>query len=228
MKKMALVPHSMVDKLMHAQREEQQLVSNTPLTQLSLLDQQLKEVLESNEPSDIKAKKYAQVLQTYTNIRDNEIRIPRVEPPQIEASPEWLTGLAANYINKGRILSEHVKLNPYIKWNDKNEILYKGNLVQGSNVIDLIHAFVKKTTAKPTGWREFGRALLDSNVPRTAIANEHVLRLLQAEVQPAAQPSTSRAKRPSTSRAKRPSTDPVKRIKAKEKKDDRPQWSHWK
>ena len=175
MKKMALVPHSMVAKMMEAQRDQQQLVTDSPLIQLSSLDQQLKEVLDSTEPSDIKAKKYGQILQTYSSIRNKAVYRPI--PPDVSepATHNWLNGLAASYINKGRILKEHVEKNPDLQWNDKNEIFYKGNRIPGSNVVDLIHTFVKKSKNQPTGWQEFGKALLDNNVPRTAIANDNLL-----------------------------------------------------
>ena len=175
MKKMALVPHSMVAQMMEAQRDQQQLVTDSPLIQLSSLDQQLKEVLESAEPSDIKAKKYGQILQTYSSIRNKEVYRPVPSALSVPATHNWLNGLAASYINKGRILKDHVEKNPDLQWNDKNEIFYKGNRIAGSNVVDLIHTFVKKSNNQPTGWQEFGKALLDNNVPRTAIANENLL-----------------------------------------------------
>lgn len=176
MKKMALVPHSMVEKLMNAQREQQQLVSDTPMTQLSLLDQELKQLLDNQDPADVKAKKYAQVLQTYSTIRDKEVRQP-ASVVNTEKRENWLTGMANTYVNKGRLLIDHVQKNPDLQWNEKNEIFYKGNRIPGSNVIDLIHTYVKRNNKQPIGWREFGQALIEQNAPLTAINNEKLINL---------------------------------------------------
>ena len=93
MKKMALVPFTMVEHLMRAQREQQQLITNSPIVQLSTLDQDMKAILDSNEPADIKAKRYSQVMQTYSAIRDKEVN-------------------KHNYINARAIKSAHEEPEP--------------------------------------------------------------------------------------------------------------------
>jgi hypothetical protein len=195
-KKMAIVPQTLIERLMEAQREQQQLVSNTPVTQLSSLDQELRRVLESNVPADVKAKQYGQVLQQYSTIRAKEVN-PSIPPSQPEPLPpkaqqNLLAGLAKTYINKGRMLMESISENPDLKWNERNEVIYRGERIPSSNIIDLIHAYTKRqSAATPTGWKEFGRALIDNNTPRSAIGNSN---LLDSVDQPFAElrPSTSR------------------------------------
>ena len=85
MKKMALIPHNLVDQLMNAQRQQQQLVSNSPIVQLSQLDQELKNALDSNEPSDIKVKNYQQILHRYSTIRNKELA--NYQPLQNQIQP---------------------------------------------------------------------------------------------------------------------------------------------
>ena len=68
-KKMALVPEHLAQQMVAAQREEQQLTSNTPVVQLSSLDREIQKVLNSKQPADVKAKQYARLLQMFSTIR---------------------------------------------------------------------------------------------------------------------------------------------------------------
>jgi hypothetical protein len=175
-RKMAVVPQTFIDTFMQAQREEQQLVSNNPVIQLSSLDRDMKSVLESNIPSDVKAKKYAQVLHTFSNIRDKQAAPLSAPPPLQNQKLDFTTGLARQYINKGKLLVDHLMNQHDVQWNDKNEVIYKGDLIPGSNIIDLVHTFTKQRTAlKPRGWKEFAQTLVDSNVPQSAIGNRRLL-----------------------------------------------------
>ena len=90
MKKMALIPHNLVDQLMNAQRQQQQLVSNSPIVQLSALDEELRRALDSNEPADIKVKNYQQILHRYSTIRNKELsnnQPPQNQPLQNQIQP---------------------------------------------------------------------------------------------------------------------------------------------
>ena len=178
---MAVVPQNMIERLMEAQREQQQLVSDSPMIQLSNLDEQMKRIIDSAEPSDVKAKHYEQIIQTYFNIRSKDDQpIATVQP----VNPAWLTGLGKSYASKGKMLEEFVKSGSGLQWNEKNEIIYKGNRIAGSNIIDLIHTFSKpKVAKKPVGWKEFGSALIDNNVPRAAIGNEKLLNVVVTDNQ---------------------------------------------
>ena len=220
MKKMAILPHSMVERLMDAQREQQQLISDSPLNELTSLDREMKRILESKEPSDIKAKQYAQILHTYTGVRSN---IHRAEQEwsapaeqQERSTPDILTGLAKTYVNKGKLLMEAVGKNSDISWNNKNELLYKGSLIRGSNIIDLIHAYAKPTKEEPLGWREFGRALHHHNVPQVAIANKRLL--VRAQAPEAVVKKTPAEKE----RAKRVSLKTIAK-----KQPSKPPWKPW-
>lgn len=220
MKKMAVVPQSFVQQFMEAQRNQQQLVSNSPINQLSALDDEMKAILESDLESDVKAKRYNQVLQTYTGIRTKETGVPQTQVTELPKTlpDNVLTGLAKRYVNKGRLLMDSVTNNPDLAINDKNELVYKGEKVEGSNIVDLVHAFSKPTKDEPIGWREFGQALYNNNVPQTAITNKQLFRKAQympnnddveliADVPQ--QPSTSRLK----GTASRPLTKRVAKTK---------------
>ena len=98
-KKMALVPANLAQQLVSAQRDEQQLTNDTPAVQLSSLDNEMRKVLFSNQPGDVKAKQYARLLQSYGTIRRkfispgqssqyNEPYEPDPIPGPYEAEPE--------------------------------------------------------------------------------------------------------------------------------------------
>jgi hypothetical protein len=60
-----------------------------------------------------------------------------------------------------------MKSSPDISWNEKGELKYKGETVQGSNVVDLVNGVLRKRKYfNPQGWETFGEALREANVPQ--------------------------------------------------------------
>jgi hypothetical protein len=52
---------------------------------------------------------------------------------------------------------------PDISWNEKGELKYKGETVQGSNVVDLVNDVLRKRKYfNPQGWETFGEALREA------------------------------------------------------------------
>ena len=173
-KKMALVPHDMLSSFLTQQASLQPEVSH-----LTNLDRDMKTILEDPSlPADIKQKKYSQALNRYMNFRQ-EIMHPKpitVEDPDMPVMPltdaEIMTGLPKSFRNKGEGLIAHVKRNRNMQWNANKELIYKGNLIQGSNIVDLIQEFVRpkqRSRGLPIGGEEFQEGLLDSNAPREFI-----------------------------------------------------------
>jgi hypothetical protein len=49
-----------------------------------------------------------------------------------------------------------MKSSPDISWNEKGELKYKGETVQGSNVVDLVNDVLsKRQYFNPQGWETF-------------------------------------------------------------------------
>ena len=171
-KKMALVPHQLVSSLLAQQHLHPNIV------QLNSLDQQMKAILDDSAvPADVKFKKYNHVLHQYMNLRDQELRptpIPIQEIPAKSKLPDILDGIPKKSRNSAHLLLQHIEQNPEIDWNDKHELVLRGNSIQGSNIVDLIHDFSRqRTSIKPaTGWREFANALQRGNISREAIGNK--------------------------------------------------------
>ena len=66
-----------------------------------------------------------------------------------------------------------MKSSEHIDWNDKGELIYKGEATKGSSVVDLVNdALRKRKSFNPEGWETFGDALREENVPQYLIGND--------------------------------------------------------
>ena len=183
-KKMALIPHSFVDQLIQKQQQQEQLISNTPIVELSALDKQLQQVLnDTTLPSDKKAVLYASILNRYNAIRNNVIQPAaqqqRMEIPDVEQplpNVDVTMGLSKQYVKRANALKQHLDQIPELQWDNKNQLVHHGTVIQGSNIIDLIHAFVKPASKdKPSGWKELRQIIMDNNVPQSFVTNKRLL-----------------------------------------------------
>jgi hypothetical protein len=60
---------------------------------------------------------------------------------------------------KVQLLLKKMKSSPDISLNEKEELKYKGETVQGSNVVDLVNDVLsKRKYFNPQGWETFGEA----------------------------------------------------------------------
>ena len=76
-----------------------------------------------------------------------------------------------------------MKSSPDISWNEKGELKYKGETVQGSNVEDLVNDVLhKRKYFNPQGWETFGEALREANVPQDLIGHEDRWRFIPQTV----------------------------------------------
>jgi hypothetical protein len=74
---------------------------------------------------------------------------------------------------KVQLLLKKMKSSPDISLNEKRELKYKGETVQGSNVVDLVNDVLsKRQYFNPQGWVTFGEALREGNVPQDSIGHE--------------------------------------------------------
>jgi Uma2 family endonuclease len=69
-------------------------------------------------------------------------------------------------------LLKKVKRSPDISWNEKEELKYKGETVQESNVVELVNDVLsKRKYFNPQEWETFGEALREANVPQDLISS---------------------------------------------------------
>jgi hypothetical protein len=188
-KKMVLVPESTLNQVTN-----QNHMLNANQSYVSDLDTQMMAILQDkNMPDDLKAKHYNQALHRFLGFRKHELDqsvkvsvasatvLPSVHVQSVanDDLSELVATIPKQSNNKARMLLDHLKRNPDIKWNERQELIYKGTVVPDSNIQDLVSIFLrpfkKKQDNTLKGWREFGTGLLDNNVPRTAIVNKNLL-----------------------------------------------------
>ena len=73
-----------------------------------------------------------------------------------------------------KLLVEHVRSIPNFGVDGTGRISYKGELVEDSNLTDLVADFTRNTQqTPPPGTRVFARALKESNVPLSSVGNKN-------------------------------------------------------
>ena len=176
MRKMALVPQQLLSTLM----AQQQL--NPALAQIGKIDAGMQNVLEnSNLPPDLKHIQYNQMMHNYQTMKDQELNKPimidikkSANYPLTIPEEDIIEGMPKNYKSKAKMLLSHIKRSPKFGVDEKGQVLINDNVLYDSNIMDLIHDYAKPNRRnKPParGWREFGKALKQTNVPREAIVN---------------------------------------------------------
>ena len=73
---------------------------------------------------------------------------------------------------KAEALMERIKDDPDVTWNSRGEFVYKGKVIVGSNMVDLVNDMMRQRKGfEPRGRFEFARALRHTNVPQDLVGN---------------------------------------------------------
>ena len=74
---------------------------------------------------------------------------------------------------KASRLLQRLKSDPDVKWNDRGEFEYRGQLIKNSNLTDLVNDVLRdrKRKTEPRGWETFAEVLHRLNVPQDLIGN---------------------------------------------------------
>ena len=166
---MAKVMHLVDPKQLH---RTDQLMTPTQRT-ISRLDEEMENILMRADLSDSeKVSRYNQVLQRYLEYQDRpKLEVPP-SPPAKDIEGEILMTVPKHLRRKADALIHRLKNDPTINWNDRGELIYQNKIVQGSNMTDLINDVLRqRKTFQPHGWRDFARALRQSNVPQDMIGH---------------------------------------------------------
>jgi hypothetical protein len=103
-----------------------------------------------------------------------------------------------------------------ISWNEKEELKYKGETVQGSNVVDLVNDVQsKRKYFNPQGWETFGEALREANVPQDLIGHEDHWRYI------------TQTKRTLRSRKRQQNPSPIRPYSPKTPRNRRKEVQNW-
>ena len=143
---------------------------------MSTLDRDMQNILQRTDlPVEEKVRQYNQILQRYLEYQDH-LRIPTAPPPMTiskDIEQEVLSTIPKTMRRKAENLLERVKRQSNLGWNERGELLFNGEVIQGTNIVDLVNDMVRQRKSfQPRGWREFARALRQDNVPQDLIGNK--------------------------------------------------------
>jgi hypothetical protein len=116
---------------------------------MDTMDKKMQTILEREDLSaDERLKLYDQSFTRYLNVYDDY----RPKPVAVALEPvkqdlienEILESVPKTMKAKAQLLLKKMKSSPDISWNEKKELKYKGETVQGSNVVDLVNDVLSK------------------------------------------------------------------------------------
>jgi hypothetical protein len=145
---------------------------------MDTLDKKMQTILEREYMSEDECLKlYDQSFTGYLNVYDDYRPRPVAVAPepvkQDQIDNEILESVPKTIKTKVQLLLNKMKSSPNISWIEKEELKYKGETVQGSNVVELVNDVLsKRKYFNPQGWETFGEALREANVPQDLIGHE--------------------------------------------------------
>ena len=97
---------------------------------------------------------------------------PSSTPTSALIESEIVLSAPKNLQKQARLLMYRVKENPEMGWNERGELTVHGQVVAGSNIVDLIGDMMRRRkNVNPVGWQIFTDKLVDINVPKDLIRN---------------------------------------------------------
>lgn len=182
-KKLVLVEPETFDRI-------SQRVDVRPNT-LSLLDQEMKSVLNNKNISDYeKWLLYNQTLQRYLNIVQDTRKpfsFPIIEEPKgdngkgdsvvdssvVNYDQEILDSVPKTFRDKAALLLQKLKRSNLIRWDENGVVSINETRINNSNITDLINDAIRprKNGSDPIGWQRFVKALGDTHIPFELIGN---------------------------------------------------------
>jgi len=161
---MVLIPYQML-----SQFTNQQNLLHPEEAQLSTLDHSLNSILGNRGHNpELKTKLYGQALNRFLT-QKNELR-PQEQSYDSDLPQDddlILAGMPKRFQQRAKGLLAHVKRNPLLRWTPQGELIYRGNVINGSNITDLVHEYARTTPRmhQPLGMAEFDQALRDNHTP---------------------------------------------------------------
>ena len=134
----------------------------------------MRTVLDRCDLSDEeKVRQYNQILQRYLEYH-NHLKTP--SPPK-EANTvkddEIIRTVPVKFRGKAENLLKCIEQEPTMHWNERGEFVHNGQVIKGSNIVDLVNDVVRqRKDFHPHGWQEFARALRRGNVPQDLVGIE--------------------------------------------------------
>lgn len=190
-KKMILVDPRMLDSLQQTSLTSPAVPDATSHS-LSEMDRVMRDIIDRKDVDvNSKADLYQQVLwrflKRYGQFKDKPLGKVEMSQPTPVIPPDGevlakttskiedrvLSSVPKTLQNKARLLLDHVKDNADVGWNERGELVYQGQTVEGTNMSDLVNDMLRqrKKAEDPRGWEIFAQALKAANVPRELIGH---------------------------------------------------------
>ena len=137
------------------------------------LDDDMRAVLDRRDLSDDeKVRQYNQILQRYLEYHGH-LKTPS---PSKEANTvkedEIIRTVPIKFRGRAEYLLKRMEREPNMHWNEREEFVHNGQVVKGSNIVDLVNDIVRhRKDFHPHGWQEFAPALRKGNVPQDLVGN---------------------------------------------------------
>lgn len=156
---------------------------------MDVLDTGMQSALTREDiPVEERMQQYDQALARYMHVHDEyrpqpikastHVPIAKSTPedstePTDAIKDELMASVPPSMKRRAEQLWRRIKTSQYVDWNDRGELIYKGNTIKGSNVVDLVNDVLRKRKAfNPEGWEVFGDALREENVPQNLIGHD--------------------------------------------------------
>ena len=138
---------------------------------------------------------YNQILERYNDIDEKHVQEPTrviLEKACVDKEPEStassgsveieIVDSAPNTLKrKAQRLVEKLKADSTVDWNDRGEFIYNGEVVTGSNMVDLVNGVLRKRkSVVPVGWKRFANYLKRLNVSNDLIGNPELWQYMQS------------------------------------------------
>ena len=92
-------------------------------------------------------------------------------PDEIEEN--IIDSVPSSMKQRAKSLIKMIKSGTDMTWNDKGELVYKDQVVPGTNIVDLVNdALRKRKHFEPRGWETFTSGLRELNVPQDIVRNK--------------------------------------------------------
>lgn len=177
-KKKVLIEPELFEMLQeYLKQKDEQSKLNRDIVDTAIVreEDKMESILNSPSTSNVeKINSYNESLNRYLNYRQKKDSPIKMQPPDNFVEHEILSSAPLKLKNKAKILLERLNHDPNISWNKKGEVSIKGELLQNSNINDLIQDMLRNRKSHvPNGWESFARYLHDSNVPQDLIGNRN-------------------------------------------------------
>ena len=128
-------------------------------------DHDMKSVLDSKEPDDVKAKLYTQALNKFKALSQPPPTLNIGSYADVVTDEEILDSVPTTLRHKARRLLRFVRETTALNWNDRGELIYKQMVVPNSNIIELVNDLLRQRSSdRAIGWKQFASGLAASNV----------------------------------------------------------------